>query len=114
MSTSPAFGFASARHDRSSAFGWSRIERSWRALANPNAGEVLVSAAAGWEFADLGGRHHLGGGSHGSLDAGDSEVPVLTVGLDGEPRSITELAPLALGALGVSPPAYAPPLGRAA
>jgi len=90
------------------------LERSWRALANPNAGEVLVSAAGGWEFADLGGRHHLGGGSHGSLDAGDSEVPVLTVGLDGEPRSITELAPLALRALGVSPPAYAQPLGRAA
>jgi hypothetical protein len=90
------------------------LERAWRALANPNAGEVLVSAAAGWEFADLGGRHHLGGGSHGSLDVGDSEVPVLTVGLDGEPRGITELAPLALGALGVSPPAYAPLLGRAA
>ena len=90
------------------------LERAWRALANPNAGEVLVSAAAGWEFADLGGRHHLGGGSHGSLDAGDSEVPVLTIGLDGEPRSITDLAPLALGALGVRPPAYAPRLGRAA
>ena len=90
------------------------LERAWRALANPNAGEVLVSAAAGWEFADLGGRHHLGGGSHGSLDAGDSEVPVLTIGLDGEPGSITDLAPLALGALGVRPPAYAPRLGRAA
>ena len=34
---------------------------------NPNAGEVLVSAAPGWEFADLAGRHHVGGGSHGSL-----------------------------------------------
>jgi hypothetical protein len=90
------------------------LERAWRALANPNAGDVLVSAAPGWEFADLGGRHHLGGGSHGSLEAGDSEVPVLTIGLDGEPRSITELAPQALRALGVRPPAYAPQLGRAA
>ena len=36
----------------------------------------------GWEFADLGGRHHLGGGSHGSLVEGDSLVPVL----DGRPR----------------------------
>jgi hypothetical protein len=90
------------------------LERAWRALANPNAGDVLVSAAPGWEFADLGGRHHLGGGSHGSLEAGDSEVPVLTIGLDGEPRSITELAPQALQALGVRPPAYAPQLGRAA
>src|SRR5262252_466297 len=48
---------------------------AWRArsaLANPNAGELLVSAAEGWELADLGGRHHAGGGSHGSLVAGDS------------------------------------------
>src|SRR5947209_1575486 len=51
------------------------------ALANPNAGEVILSAAPGWEFADLGGRHHAGGGSHGSLTAGDSEVPMLTDGL---------------------------------
>ena len=36
------------------------LERAWAALANPNAGELLVSAAAGWEFADLGGRHHAG------------------------------------------------------
>jgi hypothetical protein len=81
------------------------LERSWRALRNPNAGEVLLSAALGWEFADLGGRHHLGGGSHGSLETGDSEVPVLTIGLgaDADPRSITELAPLALRALGVAP-----------
>jgi hypothetical protein len=81
------------------------LVRAWHALAGPNAGDVLLSAAAGWEFADLGGRHHLGGGSHGSLAAGDSEVPVLTVGLAGEPRSITELAPLALRALGVPAPA---------
>ena len=32
---------------------------------------------AGWEFADLAGSHHAGGGSHGSLIAGDSEVPML-------------------------------------
>jgi len=42
------------------------------AAARSNAGEVLVSAAPGWEFADLGGRHHAGGGSHGSLAATDS------------------------------------------
>ena len=39
--------------------------RAEAALRNPNAGEVIVSAAPGWEFADLGGRHHAGGGSHG-------------------------------------------------
>ena len=58
-----------------------------RPCAVPNAGEVVVSAADGWEFADLGGRHHLGGGSHGSLTAGDSLVPVLTVGLGNQPRA---------------------------
>jgi hypothetical protein len=94
--------------------GPNALERAWRALANPNAGDVLLSAAPGWEFADLGGRHHLGGGSHGSLTAGDSEVPVLTIGVEGEVRSITDVAPLALAALGVQPPADVAPLGRAA
>ena len=64
-------------------------ERAAAALRNPNAGEVIVSAAAGWEFVDLAGRGHLGGGSHGSLDAADSEVPMLTVGLGPPPASIT-------------------------
>jgi Type I phosphodiesterase / nucleotide pyrophosphatase len=66
------------------------------ALANPNAGELLVSAADGWEFADLGGRHHAGGGSHGSLLAGDSIVPVLTIGVDATIDRITDVAPAAL------------------
>ncbi|MDP8911382.1 MAG: alkaline phosphatase family protein [Actinomycetota bacterium] len=89
------------------------LERVWAALANPNAGEVIVSAAHGYEFADLAGRHHRGG-SHGSLLREDSEVPLLTVGVRGEPRSITDLAPLVLGHFGVSPPAYTRPLARAA
>ncbi|MDQ3103303.1 MAG: hypothetical protein M3Q53_05635, partial [Actinomycetota bacterium] len=82
------------------------LVRAWAALANPNAGELLVSAALGWEFADLAGRHHSGGGSHGSLAAGDSEVPMLTVGLDGEPCSITDVMPLALTHFGVALPEY--------
>lgn len=71
-------------------------ERSRAALANPNAGELLVSAAEGWEFADLGGRHHAGGGSHGSLVAGDSYVPLLTIGVDAPISRITEIAPAVL------------------
>jgi Type I phosphodiesterase / nucleotide pyrophosphatase len=63
--------------------------RAEGALRNPNAGEVILSAAAGWEFVDLAGRHHVGGGSHGALAAGDSEVPMLTVGLGEPPASIT-------------------------
>jgi len=56
------------------------LARAWAALHNPNAGDVIVSAEAGTEFADLAGRHHSGGGSHGSLLTGDSEVPMLTIG----------------------------------
>jgi hypothetical protein len=63
-------------------------QRVGAALANPNAGEVLVSASPGWEFLDLAGRHHLGGGSHGSLEPADSEVPMLTIGLGPPPESI--------------------------
>ena len=85
------------------------LERAWRALACPNAGEVLVSAAAGWEFADLGGGHHVGGGSHGSLLAADSTVPVVAAGFEDDrlapEPSVTDLAPLALAHFGVETPA---------
>ena len=84
------------------------FERVWCALACPNAGEVIVSAAEGWEFEDLGGRHHAGGGSHGSLLAGDSTVPMLAAGFEEPPlprdASVTDLAPLALAHFGVQPP----------
>jgi hypothetical protein len=86
------------------------LERVWCALANPNAGELIVSPPAGVEFTDLAGRSHLGGGSHGSLEAGDSEVPILTVGLEQPvPRRIVDLAPLALDHFGLQSP-----YGRAA
>ena len=71
------------------------LARAEHALRNPNAGEVIVSAAPGYEFVDLAGRHHLGGGSHGSLELADSEVPMLTVGLGAPPpSSITGIKPL--------------------
>jgi predicted AlkP superfamily pyrophosphatase or phosphodiesterase len=76
--------------------------RAAAALANPNAGELLVSAAEGWEFADLGGRHHAGGGSHGSLVAGDSIVPVLRVGVEAEIERITDVTPAVLSHLGAT------------
>jgi predicted AlkP superfamily pyrophosphatase or phosphodiesterase len=74
------------------------------ALANPNAGELLVSAAEGWELADLGGRHHAGGGSHGSLVAGDSLVPLVTVGIQARLHRITDVAPAVLAHFGVPVP----------
>ena len=75
--------------------------RAWAAMHNPNAGDVLVSAAPGVEFADLAGRHHAGGGSHGSLLPGDSEVPMLTIGLEQMPASIVDVTPAILGHFGV-------------
>jgi hypothetical protein len=76
------------------------VHRVSAALANPNAGELLVSAAEGWEFADLGGRHHSGGGSHGSLVEGDSIVPVLTIGLDTRIERITDVKGAAVAHFG--------------
>jgi hypothetical protein len=78
--------------------------RAWSALTNPTAGELLVSAADGWELADLGGSHHVGGGSHGSLAAVDSLVPLLTIGVDAAPERITEVTPAVLAHFGVSRP----------
>ncbi|MGB2952302.1 MAG: alkaline phosphatase family protein [Gaiellaceae bacterium] len=83
------------------------FERTWAALANPNCGELVVSAAPGFEFSDLAGRSHVGGGSHGSLTAGDSEVPMLTIGVERTPRSIVDVAPIVLRHFGIRPPRYA-------
>jgi predicted AlkP superfamily pyrophosphatase or phosphodiesterase len=78
------------------------LERAWAALANPNAGDLIVSAAPGAEFADLGGRHHAGGGSHGSLERGDSEVPMLSIGAGAPPARIVDVTPRVLEHFGVS------------
>jgi hypothetical protein len=48
------------------------LERLWAALACPTSGDLLASAAPGYEFVDWGGFDHVGGGSHGSLHRGDS------------------------------------------
>jgi len=77
------------------------FERVWQALANPRAGDVLASAAEGYEFADIGGSLHVGGGSHGSLVAGDSEVPMLSVGAGPPPPRIVDIAPSVARRLGV-------------
>jgi type I phosphodiesterase/nucleotide pyrophosphatase len=85
------------------------LDRAWAALHNPNAGDLVVSAATGYEFTDLAGRSHAGGGSHGSLLAGDSEVPMLVVGMDTVPAGITGVMPAVLAHFGVEQPASAPP-----
>jgi hypothetical protein len=55
------------------------LRRLWSALQCTGAGDVLVSAARGYEFVDWGGADHVGGGSHGSLRRGDSLGPLAFV-----------------------------------
>ncbi len=74
------------------------LARAWHALTAERSGDVLVSAADGWEFVDLAGHDHVGGASHGSLVAADSVVPMLAAGLATplpEGLSITDFARLA-------------------
>jgi hypothetical protein len=56
------------------------LERIWSALTCPTAGDVLLSAAPGYEFVDWGGSDHVGGGSHGSLHRSDSLGTLLWCG----------------------------------
>jgi predicted AlkP superfamily pyrophosphatase or phosphodiesterase len=56
------------------------LARIWSALQCPTAGDVLLSAAPGYEFVDWGGADHVGGGSHGSLHRTDSLGALLWCG----------------------------------
>jgi hypothetical protein len=74
------------------------LARAWSALTCPASGDVLLSAAPGCEFVDLGGQAHVGGGSHGSLRAEDSLGAAIVSGLEGldgrEQWAIADFAPL--------------------
>ncbi|HEV3002118.1 MAG TPA: alkaline phosphatase family protein [Solirubrobacteraceae bacterium] len=62
------------------------LARVWAALDCPTSGDVLLSAAPGYEFADWGGADHVGGGSHGSLHRSDSLGALVFTGVDpGDP-----------------------------
>ncbi|HST55600.1 MAG TPA: alkaline phosphatase family protein [Solirubrobacteraceae bacterium] len=56
--------------------------RVWSALTCATSGELLLSAAPGYEFLDWGGQAHVGGGSHGSLHSSDSLGALVMCGLD--------------------------------
>jgi hypothetical protein len=82
------------------------LARSWAALTCRNSGEVLLSAAPGYEFNDWGRQAHVGGGSHGSLHACDSLGALILSGVqlpDPEPAqwAIRDLAPIVLGHFGL-------------
>jgi hypothetical protein len=56
------------------------LARIWSALTCATAGDILLSAAPGYEFVDWGGVDHVGGGSHGSLHRSDSLGALLWCG----------------------------------
>jgi hypothetical protein len=58
------------------------LDRAWSALTCSTSGDVLLSAAVGHEFVDLGGQAHVGGGSHGSLRAEDSLGALIVCGVN--------------------------------
>jgi hypothetical protein len=82
------------------------LRRVWAALTCPTSGDVLLSAAPGYEFPDWGGAHHIGGGSHGSLHHSDSLGALAFCGVAPPPGagpgawSITDIAPMVRGHFG--------------
>jgi hypothetical protein len=83
------------------------LARVWAALTCPTSGEVLLSAALGYEFIDWGRQSHVGGGSHGALHAADSLGALVLCGLDSDHRepaewAIRDVAPLVLDHFGLT------------
>jgi hypothetical protein len=84
------------------------LARVWAALTCPTSGEVLLSAAPGYEFIDWGRQAHVGGGSHGSLHRSDSLGALILCGVappDRDPPqwAIRDIAPLVLRHFGLAP-----------
>ena len=84
------------------------LARVFAALTAPQAGDFIVSLAPGYEAVDWGGVSHAGGGSHGSLHAGDSLGPLLFVGCgpddpgEREQWTLRDVAPVVLEHFGLS------------
>jgi Type I phosphodiesterase / nucleotide pyrophosphatase len=83
------------------------LARVWAALTCPSSGEVLLSAAPGFEFLDWGRQAHVGGGSHGSLHASDSLGALVLCGVElpqPEPAqwAIRDIAPIVLNHFGLA------------
>jgi hypothetical protein len=78
------------------------LRRVWAALTCPTSGDVILSAAPGYEFPDWGGAAHVNGGSHGSLHHSDSLGALAYCGVEPPAGvgpgawSITDVAPMVL------------------
>jgi Type I phosphodiesterase / nucleotide pyrophosphatase len=85
------------------------LARVWSALTAPHAGDFVLSLELGFEALDWGGDSHVGGGSHGSLHAGDSLGPLLFVGCgpdaadEREQWALRDVAPAVLEHFGLGP-----------
>jgi predicted AlkP superfamily pyrophosphatase or phosphodiesterase len=83
------------------------LSRLWSEAVCPTAGDVLLSAAPGYEFVDWGGQDHVGGGSHGSLHHSDSLGALLWCGIGPDDRdarpewTIRDVVPMVLDHFGV-------------
>ncbi|HEX6688231.1 MAG TPA: alkaline phosphatase family protein [Solirubrobacterales bacterium] len=83
------------------------LARVFAALTAPHAGDFVLSLAPGYEAVDWGGVSHAGGGSHGSLHAGDSLGPLLFVGCgpedpgEREQWTLRDVAPVVLEHFGI-------------
>jgi hypothetical protein len=83
------------------------LSRIWSALNCPTAGDLLLSAAPGYEFVDWGGADHVGGGSHGSLHRSDSLGALMWCGTGPDTReargqwSLVDIAPMVREHFGV-------------
>jgi Type I phosphodiesterase / nucleotide pyrophosphatase len=83
------------------------LARVFSALTAPHCGDFLVSLEPGFEAVDWGGVTHAGGGSHGSLLAGDSLGPLLFVGCGPESAderdqwTLRDVAPVVLEHFGL-------------
>jgi hypothetical protein len=88
------------------------LGRLWEALHCVHAGDVLLSAAPGYEFVDWGGADHLGGGSHGSLHASDSLGALVWCGTGPDTRqerrqwSLQDVTPMIAAHFGVGSGAW--------
>jgi hypothetical protein len=99
---------AEIRDGRLDSVGYPNVlSRLWSALMAPHAGDIVCSLADGYECVDWGGATHIGGGSHGSLQAGDSLGPLLLVGFESgvetshEQWTLRDVAALVLEHFGV-------------